>query len=90
VTGALTLVVIDREDVDTLGFLCKKSRRASEGWQAKRSWFDRAEATGLRTWMALLDGRQVGFLEAATAETSWRVQEDCGPELARVVVDFMG
>ena len=63
------LTRIDADNVDKLGFFCKKSKRKTEGWQAKRGWLDRAS---VEMWMAVDGKRQVGFVEFARAEDTWR------------------
>ncbi len=67
------LVQVTTENVDDIGFFCKKSKRASDGWKAKRAWSDTAMGDGLQTWLALDGKRQVGFIEFVPAEASWRV-----------------
>ena len=69
----IQLVEVTAANIDKQGFFCKKSKRKSPGWLAKRDWFDEAASSGVRTWIAMDGKRQVGFVEAAPSEASWRV-----------------
>ena len=74
---SVEIVPIDEDNLDELGFFCKKSKRRSPGWRAKRSWLDDAGAA-TRLWLALDGKRQVGFVEAAPAHAAWRAVDAPG------------
>ena len=72
-TDKIRFIQVTPDNVDDVGFFCKKSKRKSAGWLAKRGWFDVASQAGMQTWMALDGKRQVGFIEFAPASAAWRV-----------------
>ena len=71
-SDGIRIVEVTVDNVDDHGFFCKKSKRRSEGWLAKRAWFDPAAGSGVRTWLATDGKRQVGFVEAAPGPATWR------------------
>ncbi|MCB2212435.1 GNAT family N-acetyltransferase [bacterium] len=66
----MTILDVNADNVDDLGFFCYMSKRKSEGYQRKLEWLKDRFSEGLRIKMLELPDR--GFIEYMPGEQAWR------------------
>ena len=67
---SVTIIDVDRGNVEDTGFFCYMSKRKSEGYLRKLAWFKARFEEGLRIKMLELPER--GFIEYIPGEHAWR------------------
>jgi hypothetical protein len=68
----MKLIEVNNENIDKYGIYCIKDKKAP-GYEAKKNWYLSNFKTGLKLIIALNeDNVQMGFIEFAPAEKSWR------------------
>jgi L-amino acid N-acyltransferase YncA len=68
--NAVTIIDVDRSNVDESGFFCYMSKRKSEGYLRKLAWVKARLDEGLRIKLLKLPER--GFIEYIPGEKAWR------------------